>query len=155
VICKPLLKLGKDFWKSSSIVYSFLSDRKRKKNGSEVPITFCNLITTKALKKTFIYKGAERQFIVKDAMFIISRAWNKEKNLSPRQSSNPDLPDTGPALLTRLLHTTGISVPCGDKYSGLRERAPHCKIDTLDNMKILLLQWVNAILKIGRGDRGL
>lgn len=31
VICKPLLKLGKHFWEMISIVYSFLSDRKKKK----------------------------------------------------------------------------------------------------------------------------
>ena len=60
------------------------------------------------------------QSVVKDAEFVISREWENEKNLSPRQDSNPDLPDTGRALLIRVLHAAGISnvksVPYRDKY---------------------------------------
>jgi len=39
VICKPLLKLGKDFWKSISIIYNFLSCRKETKK-EEMVINF-------------------------------------------------------------------------------------------------------------------
>lgn len=87
VICKPLLKLGNNFWKSISIVYGLLSDRKKEKkkqNRFEVPITSCNLITTKALKKRFVYREAAHWtlnslFVVKDVIFIFPERGTKKQ----------------------------------------------------------------------------
>lgn len=64
---------------------------------------------------------AEQSVCCERRNFHFSRAWNKETNLSPRQDSNPDLPDTGGVLLARVLHTAEISnaksVPCGVQAS--------------------------------------
>ena len=129
---------------------SFQTEREGK-NGSEVKFNY-----HKSPEKDIHLQGSWTSVYCErcNVHYFASVEQRKKSEPSTRFKPRPPRPDTSRALLTRVLHTTGISVSCGDKYSGLRERVPHCKIDTLDNMKILLLQWVNAILKIGRGDRG-
>jgi len=61
VICKPLLKLGKDFWKSISIVYNFLSCRKETKK-EEMVINS----KYKAPDKGFYSQGS---FLVEQSVF--------------------------------------------------------------------------------------
>lgn len=64
---------------------SFQTERKKKKqNGFEVPITSCNLITTKALKKRFVYREAPHwtlnsRFVVKDVIFIFPERGTKKQ----------------------------------------------------------------------------
>lgn len=128
VICKPLLKLGKNFWKSISIVYGLLSDRKKEKKTEWFwsANNFLQFNYYKSPEKEIRLQGsssldAEQSVCCERRNFHFSRAWNKETNLSPRQDSNPDLPDTGGVLLARVLHTAGISnaksVPCGVQAS--------------------------------------
>lgn len=65
---------------------SFQTERKKtQRNGFGVPITSCNLITTRALKKRFVYREAlhwtlNRLFVVEDLMFIFRERGAKKKS---------------------------------------------------------------------------
>ena len=64
MICKPLLKLGKDFWKSISIIYNFLSRRKKTKKEEMV-------INSK-------YKAPDKEFYLQGSSLVEQSVFCKE-----------------------------------------------------------------------------